>query len=90
MAQDNEEKIQELAAKIKKLPPYPQAVICWLIKNYDAIQEMSRNSEMTLPEIEREMEIALQERQYALFALLFLSSKEIEKRERGKNETDPL
>lgn len=76
-----EEKIAELETTIKTLPIELQNAICWAIENYSALEEMGKASNMTLEEIQRAMENALAEKNYATLILLHITKSIIESKE---------
>ena len=75
------EKIEALEKAIKALPIDLQNAICWAIENYSALEEMGKASNMTLEEIQRAMENAQAEKNYASLILLHITKSMIESKE---------
>ena len=67
------EQIAKLVETIKTLPVKLQEALFWAVENYEALQEMGRNSEMTLEEIQIAIENALAKEEYAMLLLLFIT-----------------
>lgn len=65
------EEIAQLEEKIKMLPAGLQRAVYWAIENYAALEEMGKNSEMALEEIQSAMEHEFAEENYAAFTLLY-------------------
>lgn len=64
------EQITKLAETIKILPVKLQEALFWAVENYEVLQEMGKQSELTLEEIQKFKADALAEKSYAEFLLL--------------------
>jgi len=62
--------LEKLQEEINKLPIRAQQTICWLIDNFDFVQEICKDSEMSDEEIKKQEEIAGKKQDYMALALL--------------------
>lgn len=73
MEENRLDKIARLDEAIKKLPAKIQDSIYWAVENFNVLEEMGKASNMTLEEIQKEMETALSEENYATLILLYIT-----------------
>lgn len=70
MEKDKNEQLAKLEKELNELPEKAQSAIYWMIKNFDSVIELCKNSEMTDEEIERYREKAIEKEDYLTLALL--------------------
>lgn len=70
MEKDLNEKLSKIEEEIKELPEKAQRAIYWIIKNFDFVEEMCQDSDMTNEEIEKYKENAIEKEDYIALALL--------------------
>ena len=70
MKNSEKKQLEKLQKEINKLPIKAQQTICWLIDNFDFVQEICKDSEMSDEEIKKQEEIAGKKQDYMALALL--------------------
>ena len=70
MKKSEKKQLEKLQEEINKLPIRAQQTICCLIDNFDFVQEICKDSEMSDEEIKKQEEIAEKKKDYMALALL--------------------
>lgn len=86
MKDNKDEKIKKTVEKIKKLPEKAQVACIWAIEHCDMIEEMCRDSKMTMEEIEKYEIIARKRKDY--FLLIFLQAVRVYGNNSDKNKAE--
>ena len=74
MGKDANERLTKIEKEIKELPEKAQQAIRWIIKNFDFVEKICKNSDMADEEIEKRKEAAMEKEDYTAFALLCISA----------------
>ncbi len=70
MEDNRKEQIARIEKAVKELPQKAQRAIFWIIEHYDFVEEMCKNSKMTVEEIEKYKTNAEAKEDYIMLALL--------------------
>ncbi|MCI8331346.1 MAG: hypothetical protein HFE78_00755 [Clostridiales bacterium] len=80
--------IDEMVEEIGKLPYKEQQAIGWLINNFDLVEEICKDSALTMQEIEQHKKIAAEKEDYVTLALLCAAEVYKNKRSGGSDSSN--
>lgn len=73
MEKDLNERLAKIEKEIEELPEKAQWAIHWIVKNFDFVDEMCKEADMTEEEIEKYKKDAIEKEDYIALSLLYIA-----------------